>query len=334
MEDEVLPYIQNRNDKYMSGKMIVPTYGGNTANTEFEVLTGFSLQYMNSNTALPFNNFVADVSGFPSFVDKFKKNNINSKAIAIHSYTSRLFNREAVYKNFGFDEVFFVDDMTYQNKLDDSNYVSDESTFKEVLKHLKQNESQFIHVSTMQNHSPFSNKYDEQYEGIDVEKGLLLEKNLKNYIYGIQKSDEAIEILIDEIEKIDKKIIVVYYGDHLPGIYSSLLEFNEGPFDLYSTDYFIYKNFDDPLQINDTISSMAVSNITNKAASVKFTWLDALQNELNTNMIAGQTKHYLTQNEIIEEKDLDNLSEEIVADFKLIQYDFVEGKLYSLPYLQ
>ncbi len=333
LDEKILPYIQNPEDKYMYGQMIVPTYGGNTANTEFEVLTGFSLQYMNSNTALPFNNFVADVPGFPSFVDKFKKNNLESKSIAIHSYTPRLFNREAVYENFGFDEVYFVDDMTYQEKLDDSDYVSDESTFKEIMKHLKKDESQFIHVSTMQNHSPYSNKYDDQYEEFEVEKGMLLEKNLKNYIYGIQKSDKAIEQLIKEIDTLDKKIILVYYGDHLPGIYSSLLEINDSPFDLYATDYFIYKNFETTSKLNANISSMSVSSLTNKAASVKLTWLDALRDELSSSIIPGQSKNYLVENKILTEKDLDDTNKQIIEDFKMIQYDFVEGKRHSLPYL-
>ena len=78
---------------------------------------------------------------------------------------------------------------------------------------------------------------------------------------------------------------------------------------------------------------MSVSSLTNKAASVKLTWLDALRDELSSSIIPGQSKNYLVENKILTEKDLDDTNKQIIEDFKMIQYDFVEGKRHSLPYL-
>lgn len=337
IDSNPLEFITDPVNKSLKGLMVSPVYGGSTANTEFEILTGLSMQYLSSNSIIPFKGLIPEFDSFPSMVQDFKKNNESAKAYSLHSYNNKLFKRPEVYETFGFDESLFDEDMRYQDTIDDSTYISDESTYKEALDLLKQEGNQFINVVTMQNHSPFTDKYDTQYPGITLdEEDEELQNTLASYTQGIKYSDDAMKEFMDEIMNLDKKVVVVYYGDHLPGLYNSLLEQNDDPFDLYQTEYFITKNFDQDvtgLAQEMSASANSMSALTHAVAGVKVNPLHMLNLSLTQKAIGGNAQFYKTNQGTTAYADLDDETKTMIEEFKMIQYDLLVGEFYAKEYL-
>ncbi len=332
IEENPLPFISDPKGKSLQGLMVSPVYGGTTANTEFEVLTGLSMKYLASASIIPFKSIIPEFEKFPGIVKDYLRDNPYGKAISLHSYNDKLFKRPEVYEKLGFDQCYFDADMIHQDPLFDSTYISDKSTFNEALAYLSQDGSQFMNVVTMQNHSPFTDKYDALYPGVSVETDPNLEESLAAYTQGIHYSDQAIEEFIQAVSQMDKKVMVVYYGDHLPGLYNSLLDENKDPFDLYTTDFFIYKNFDqDHRQMakEQVVSASSLNALTHLYAGVELSPLHILNLKINQQAVGGSALNYKTKEGTQQYLDLSPELQSMIEEYKMIQYDILVGENYS-----
>lgn len=332
IEENSLPFISDPKGKSLQGLMVSPVYGGTTANTEFEVLTGLSMKYLASGSIIPFKSIIPEFEKFPGIVKDYLRDNPYGKAISLHSYNDKLFKRPEVYEKLGFDQCYFDADMIHQDPLFDSTYISDKSTFNEALAYLSQDGSQFMNVVTMQNHSPFTDKYDALYPGVSVETDPNLEESLAAYTQGIHYSDQAIEEFIQAVSQMDKKVMVVYYGDHLPGLYNSLLDENKDPFDLYTTDFFIYKNFDqDHRQMakEQVVSASSLNALTHLYAGVELSPLHILNLKINQQAVGGSALNYKTKEGTQQYLDLSPELQSMIEEYKMIQYDILVGENYS-----
>lgn len=332
IEENPLPFISDPKGKALQGLMVSPVYGGTTANTEFEVLTGLSMKYLASGSIIPFKSIIPEFEKFPGIVKDYLRDNPYGKAISLHSYNDKLFKRPEVYEKLGFDQCYFDADMIHQDPLFDSTYISDKSTFNEALAYLSQDGSQFMNVVTMQNHSPFTDKYDALYPGVSVETDPNLEESLAAYTQGIHYSDQAIEEFIQAVSQMDKKVMVVYYGDHLPGLYNSLLDKNKDPFDLYTTDFFIYKNFDqDHRQMakEQVVSASSLNALTHLYARVELSPLHILNLKINQEAVGGSALNYKTKEGTQQYLELSPELQSMIEEYKMIQYDILVGENYS-----
>ncbi len=332
IEENPLPFISDPKGKSLQGLMVSPVYGGTTANTEFEVLTGLSMKYLASGSIIPFKSIIPEFEKFPGIVKDYLRDNPYGKAISLHSYNDKLFKRPEVYEKLGFDQCYFDADMIHQDPLFDSTYISDKSTFNEALAYLSQDGSQLMNVVTMQNHSPFTDKYDALYPGVSVETDPNLEESLAAYTQGIHYSDQAIEEFIQAVSQMDKKVMVVYYGDHLPGLYNSLLDENKDPFDLYTTDFFIYKNFDqDHRQMakEQVVSASSLNALTHLYAGVELSPLHILNLKINQQAVGGSALNYKTKEGTQQYLDLSPELQSMIEEYKMIQYDILVGENYS-----
>lgn len=74
----------------------------------------------------------------------------------------------------------------------------------------------------MQNHTLY-NDYYEEYD-FDFSGAAIPEANnsaMKTYLKGLNYSDIALDNFIAELDKIEKPITLVWYGDHFPSIYNT-----------------------------------------------------------------------------------------------------------------
>jgi phosphoglycerol transferase MdoB-like AlkP superfamily enzyme len=321
-----------------SGWLLSPVFGGNTANTEFEALTGLSM-YNLLPGSIPYQEAMDKKKMIPSIVSTLEDENYDT--LAIHAYKKMFYKRDIVYNTLGFNNFIGDSDMKYQDTLVEGTSISDQSVVDEILYQLKQREvPTFMHVVTMQNHFPaYEGKYGE--ETISVE-GLADENKaeLEAYSQGIKESDLAMKNLFDELSKLDKPTVVIFYGDHLPSI--SDVIYKQGGFPnaetedgkrLYSeTPLFIYSNYDLGKKDLNTVSpaylGVTLFDLLNKSLTPYYAMLEDLQSKLPglkagiTINSEGKTSSQLTK----EEKDL-------LAEYELIQYDLLLGNQYSLPIL-
>ena len=315
---EPIPYTQEIKKSQSSGWAASSEYGGGTANVEFEALTGLSNFFLNS---IPYTSIVPANKDTPSIVKNFNENGY--KTIAMHPYNRNMYRREVVYPNLGFQEYRSADDFKNNSRIDNSKYISDESTFNEVLAELKNSQKpEFIHLVTMQNHMPYEeNAYSEHNFNVNAKNGANPEnaKTVQAYLEGISHSDKAMKNFLSEIEKLNEKTIVVFWGDHWPGIYGEMFEKELNKNDIRRTPLFIYSNFKKEKQDLGTSSLIYNQILALSAFNSKLSPFQYLLSDLREKYPA-LTKQFVKTDE----------KSDILKDFEMIEYDILSGNKYSL----
>lgn len=221
-----------------------------------------------------------------------------------------------MYRKLGFDTFIAAkngtEDTTHLEQY--GVYPSDASTYQTVLDNIDTNKNQFFSVITYQNHSPWN--LDEESDAGGSGDGFSPNENyyMNNYAKLLYQTDLATQEWLQELSQMDKKITVVFYGDHLPGFYPQSA-FADNPAGQYQTDYFIWSNYPTevlsyPL-VNSSDFPAELLAVTNSKVSPYYALLtDVLNN-------ASVDKDQLTD----EQKEMAN-------DLKLVEYDLVSGKGY------
>ncbi|WP_434520296.1 LTA synthase family protein [Pediococcus sp. M21F004] len=329
-----IPYEQSVEKENTSGLMDSPSYGGGTANIEFEALTGLSMNNFDPSMVTPYVFLVPKVDNLPVITDYFKTKT------AIHPYSGVTYNRTNVFKKFGFQRFysFTGNKLTYTGKLGKSPYVSDDSAYRQLLKQINAtSKGQFIQLATMQNHMPFHlgtyNKNDFKATGNLTKSSL---EAIESYSQGLNYTDNDLKMLINKVSKMKKHVTIVWYGDHLPGLYEGPLVNgkNLAKYDnkLHQTNYFIYSNFKhQKLNHTKVVSPNMFTPMMFKQTNTKVTPYIALLTKINDNVPAAERDKYMAENgEYISYKKLSKEAKITLKDYKLIQYDITAGKQYSL----
>ncbi len=197
-------------DNTVSGLLNVSVVGGNTANTEYEFLTGNTMAFL-PNGSIPYQQYVkGEVSGLCAHLDQ-----LGYATVAMHPYRPGGWMRNSVYPAMGFQEMYFEQDFKDTHIL--RKYVDDESDLANVLRVLKnkeQGQPMFIFNVTMQNHSSYSDTYEDLPLTIKMDGDNSI--SLSTYLTLLKKSDEALEGFLSEIASMEEETIVVFFGDHQP----------------------------------------------------------------------------------------------------------------------
>ena len=276
----VTPYY-NSLKGLIKGNLYVNTFGGGTANTEFEFLTGMTIGNY-EYPVMPYNNFVKNNKY--SLARYFQK--LNYKTMAMHPYTATNYNRDKVYKRFGFSDLIFYNE--FKNKTCVRNYVSDESFYNEVIDRFKSikkiNEKLFLFGITMQNHSGYK-----KFDGASIETDFpvnINKESIDSYLSLMKTSDNALKVLFDYFKNEEEYVIILFFGDHNASFGN---EINELVFDnnieyectrQYMTPFFIYDNKKNCDRFIDGISANFLSIELLKSANLPFDNLHEMLNEI------------------------------------------------------
>ncbi|MDD5944188.1 MAG: LTA synthase family protein [Clostridia bacterium] len=242
-------------DDVLSGHIVVPNFGGGTSDTEFDVLTACSTKYINSSQVS--YNFVRDkMDCLPRLLE-----NVGYDTLAIHPGYGWFYNRINVFQNMGFDDFLYLEedfDPATQNK---GGYISDAVTTESIIENFEKHTSEsddplFEFCVTIQNHGPYEEKYTDlktnfstDIELTDVEKAMY-----SGYFEGIDDADAQIEALVNYFENSDEPVVLVFFGDHLPGFSNGMAYFSKFRQDInlngnqeqllksYETPFFIWAN--------------------------------------------------------------------------------------------
>lgn len=150
--EEVMPFFKQLQQEAVGGEVYVSVKGGNTANTEFEFLTGNSMAFLPTGS-IPYQQYIK--SETPSLASYLKS--LGYTTTAIHPYNRSGWDRDTVYEYFGFDQFLDKDSFTDPYRL--RGYISDKSAFDKIIEQYeigKNQGSQFIFEVTMQNHGGYS----------------------------------------------------------------------------------------------------------------------------------------------------------------------------------
>ena len=250
--EDYMPFIHNLEENTVKGSLYVSVLGGNTANTEFEFLTGNSLAFFPTRS-VPYNSYVKTQTGSLTWTLKSLG---YSGLHAIHPYYSDGWNREVVYPLLGFSDFLDRDDFSNPTRVRE--FISDEADFNKLIEKYEEakatSDAPFYEFSvTMQNHGGYSGIHGLVDEEIQV-TNMEVDDQVTQYLNLIKESDTAFENLIHYFEKVDEPTIVVMFGDHQPGftdsVYDSLLGAKtsslgiEDTAKMYQTTYVIWANYD------------------------------------------------------------------------------------------
>jgi len=240
-----------------SGRIVTNVFGGGTANTEFAFLTGHSMPIM-PELSSPYSNYIRHDTF--SLARALKK--LGYATMAFHPGDSWFYNRVNVYSFFGFDNIYFKNDMDLDNVDIYHGYISDMDTAEFLMDKFRDQIASepdrpfFQFVVNIENHGPYS-KRDLGYPQILKKTGKIDEETynvLNNYMNGLMRCDKALGWLADQVMGSDEPIVFIYFADHLPYLGEGDAGYKALGFDIgadgslqeflnkYETPYFILVN--------------------------------------------------------------------------------------------
>ena len=180
-------YFKSISDALATGKLYVSAYGGGTCNTEFEFLTGNSMAYLGQGV-YPYT--IYNLTHTENLAQQFS--DAGYTTTAIHPNHGTNWNRENVYRDFGFDEFLTIDDFRDADTL--RGMVTDEATYDRILEMLESNDDpQFIFDVTMQNHSGYETGLIPSDKQTDYLIDGIYDAEVNEYLALIEESDRALE---------------------------------------------------------------------------------------------------------------------------------------------
>jgi len=325
-DHDPLPNLHQLMKDYSSGWMLSPMFGGGTANVEFEVLTGNSMRFTPPGST-PYIQYVNH--GIDSLASILRRQDYTTTAI--NPFYNWFFNSKNVYKDFGFSKFI-------SSEFFDQNFKGYELADSEVAKNIiaqtqRSPGPDFIFTNTMENHFPFypgkfkQNTFTVTGDVTKETKGIL-----ETYATGIADSDLMLKSLVDYYTNSKEPTIVVLFGDHKPAMGSNYSVYtdsgyfkpndSDGLHKMYNVPVIVWNNYlpahKDNLDISPSFLGPYLLNLAQKEGTPYEDYLYALS--LKTPIIPplNYYKEY-------------NMKPEDLDQYKLLQYDMMFGKQYSMP---
>ena len=212
---DYMPFIRNLTEDAVKGNMYVSVKGGNTANSEFEFLTGNTMAFLPQGSVAYQQYIHAETPSMASWMGS-----LGYETAGLHPYYASGWDRDEVYPFLGFDTSAFLYD--FKNRKIIRKYVSDETAYDKIIDMYEdkaEDERLFAFEVTMQNHGG----YYQDYENFEHTISLAFESDTKSaqhyteqYLSLIKESDRAFEELVNYFKEQDEKTVVVMFGDHQP----------------------------------------------------------------------------------------------------------------------
>lgn len=246
ISEDVMPFVRNLHDDTVKGTLYVSVRSSQTANSEFEFLTGCTMAFL-PYRSIPYNSYVK--LEMPTLTTTLKEQGYGSN-LAFHPGIADAWNRDKVYPLFGFDDYHAYGDIAGELQEEDivhgfpsdlfgyQHLISEYETFR------KSSERPFYSFFvTIQNHGGYEvNPVDVK---IPLKNAKQWGKGLEQYLNLIKISDDSFEEIVNYFKDIEEPTVIVMFGDHQPGIepkkraktYSSKMT-------LYEVPYLIWTNYD------------------------------------------------------------------------------------------
>lgn len=236
-----IPNFRELSSKYSSGILSVPSIGGGTANTEFEVITGMPVDYFAAGE-FPYNTLVSK-KPVPSFAYHF--NDLGYDTHALHNYDGTYYLRYNAYKNLGFHTFTPLESMDV-SEWTPFGWPKDTVLTNQIKSALTSSStSDLVFAVSVQGHGGYANYYMDNLEiRIDGDTNDYNKNNIEYYASQIYEMDKFVGDLIDMVESLNEPTIVAFYGDHIPslGLKADKLDSQS----LYATPYLIWDNLNLP----------------------------------------------------------------------------------------
>lgn len=292
--------------EWPSGVFLSNSYAGGTGNVEMEVFTGIPAGVVPERDTLTTLSAEGAYSNAPSIVKAFAGAGYHTAMI--HTYNDELYNRRSNLADIGFESMMFQNDFPEDAPMEGP-YLSDMALTDAVIEKLeekKDGDALFLYALSMGNHQPiFEDKYDEP-SGFDPHSELLTDPDdlgcVDALIQGLSNADRALGALVDYLEDYDEPVLLVFWGDHLPGMYRTpdhsifsalgyvpTADTNQWDADtikkMCATEFVVWNNYGAELNVPEEIGALHLGSQTLGWAGVEkpeyFRWVDVTERDLH-----------------------------------------------------
>ena len=215
---ETIPNVRASIAQGHGGYMKVPTFGGGTIRTEFEVMTGMPMDAF-PNAPFPYVTLVRN--HIPGLVSELKKHGY--RAIAVHGNDGSFWNRQNAYKAIGFDR-FITKREFPRGAAHNGRWISDAVMTDIIIDQLgRATGPTFVLGLSMESHGPYTDeKTTDQAarDAVRIPPGLTPRQSLelRNYLYHAHRADAQFARLLGALESRKRPTVLLFFGDHLPGL--------------------------------------------------------------------------------------------------------------------
>lgn len=240
-----------------AGHIVIPYFGGGTADTEFDVATGMQTNLLNPNSP-SLTAFRCVERPMESLYRVFGSEGYTTSFM--HPGDGWFYGRDEVYELLGAQEIYFADDMEgleYKGE-----WVTDASFAKLIEQRFEDSVSSgvpdFTYAVTIQNHMSYTEDKYGDYACPKVETTVELSPEVQTavdvYAEGIRDANAMLKELTEFYSAQSEPVLLIFFGDHLPylcdnragyrelGLAAADVSGTEDPFAAYTAPYLIWCN--------------------------------------------------------------------------------------------
>ena len=257
-ERDSLPNFRRLAVQGWSGDMRVPTFAGGTIRTEFEVLSGVPLAAF-PGVEYPYFELVD--APMPGLMRTLAEQGYSTTVL--HPNDAAFWNRRDALQRLGAQRFLALPDFAAAPK--SGLFVADAALTDRVVEELKnEGPPQFLFAISMEAHGPY-----EVSPGLDADTLAAIPlpdaldeygaRTLRHFLYHAANADRELGRLADVLRQRARPTVLLFYGDHLPGLHSSFaqLGFMDGrPARQQPVPYLILDNRRAALRVESTRSWM------------------------------------------------------------------------------
>lgn len=332
-DSPIMPFfdsLDNDESNIIKGHALASIYGGNTANSEFEFLTGLSMQFYPRNS-VAYSLFVNENNGH-TIVDSFENDGYVS--IGMHPEKDTNWKRNEVYEYFGFDEIYFEEDFATANGGPELLRIhpSDKAVYDKVIDLYEDHEDGapiFNFVVTMQNHGGYTNGYASDEVKVPGDD----DPELAEYLYCVNHSDTAFEELINYFENVEEDTVILFFGDHQPTLSHVSKEYMGIDADSttkerladYVVPYVFYANFDIDVDKSTNLTSLNfLSSWLLDITGVSKRPVDLFLEDIQADVVAINSMGWFDQNLNFHETDYNEPDlNDILTRYSHVNYNMI-----------
>ena len=300
MSEDPIPNFHSLESNYSTGYLTVPVVGAGTANTEFEILTGMSMQYFGTGE-YPYKTILkqTDCESIASDLSQ-----IGYGTHVVHNNTATFYSRNNAFSMMGFDTFTSKELMNITEYTPNGNWPTDDVLVGETMKALNSTDgSDFVYTITVEGHGDYPS--EKVLENPDILVSGAADEASNNqweyYVNMIHEVDDFIGDLVDAADRRGEDTIIVMFGDHLPTMGLTNEDMKSG--DIFKTKYITWNNMGLSKEDADLTAYQLLAHITDQAGIHEGT-------VFNYHQTQSSSETYLS--------GLENL-----------QYDLLYGKRYA-----
>lgn len=277
--DDPIPTFHYLEDNFSTGYLTVPVVGAGTANSEFEVLTGMSMQYFGTGE-YPYKTILKKTDCESTAADL---SSIGYGTHAVHNNGGNFYSRVNAFSMMGFDTFTSKELMNIQSYTPNGSWATDDILVNETIKTLDSTPDQpdFTYTITVGTHGDYPK--DPVIENPKFKANGAFDQEERNqwtyYINQLNEVDTFMADLIDAVNKRDENTVIVFFGDHLPTMGLQDSDMRSG--DIYKTKYVTWNNMGLEKKDADLYAYQLMASVTNSVGIHEGTILNYHQTQMN-----------------------------------------------------